>query len=209
MVNRLNVKKRETSTNSELKQLRSSGKIPAVVYGESINNASIAVEEKELIAILKSNPNAIVQMDLPDQGKHPVMLGEMQRDPLTRSILHIDFQQINVKNPIKASVRIDVSGKAKGVEEGGILQTRLNELDIQCLPHLIPSSVTADVSELNIGDSILVSDLQIPAEVEVLSDANEVVVSILVPQKPADDEETEGAEAEKAEVEVIGEKEEA
>lgn len=207
MVNRLNVEKREVSTNSELKQLRASGKIPAVVYGESINNASIAVEQKELIAILKSNPNAIVQMDLPDQGKHPVMLGEMQRDPLSRSILHIDFQQINVKNPIKASVRIDISGTAKGVNEGGILQLRLNELDIECLPHLIPTSITADVSGLNIGDQLLVSDLQIPAEVEILSEASEVVVSILVPQKPVDEDAEDEAEG-TGEVEVIGEKEE-
>lgn len=206
MVNRLNVEKREVSTNSELKQLRASGKIPAVVYGENINNTSIAVEQKELIAILKSNPHAILQMDLPDQGKHPVMLGEMQRDPLNRSILHIDFQQIDVKNPIKSSVRIDVSGTPKGVNEGGILQQRLNELEIQCLPHLIPTSITVDVSELNIGDQLVVSDLQTPGEVEILSDASEVVVSILVPQKPVEDDEAAGEVDGSGEVEVIGEK---
>lgn len=209
MVNGLQVEKREVSTKGQLNQLRTNGKVPAVVYGENIENVSIAVSQKELIGILKTNPNAILQVELPEQGNHPVMIGELQRDPITRSILHVDFQQINVKNPIKASVRLDFTGKAEGVESGGILQTRINEIEVLCLPHLIPTSIGVDVSALSIGDTLLVSDLQIPDDIELTNEPSEVVVTILVPQKELEEgEETAEAEITEADsVEVIGEKE--
>jgi large subunit ribosomal protein L25 len=189
MVNRLKVEERVETTQSGLKELRSKGKIPAMVYGQGIENSSIAVEEKELIALLRSNPNAIVQMDLPGQGNHPVMIAEMQRDSLLRSILHIDFHQINVKDKHKATVYLDVVGTPAGAKEGGILQTQKNELEIECLPQDIPSSIKVDVSQLNVGDSILVSDLDVGSNIEVLSDPKDVIVLVLAPQKELDEEE--------------------
>lgn len=197
MSNQIKLEQRPLSTNAAKKQLRAEGKIPAIVYGADIENATIAVEYKQMFNILRTNPNAVLQMDIPGQGKHPVMIGEIQRDPISRDILHIDFNQINVKNPIKVMVRIDIEGEAAGAREGGVLQVPLTELEIECLPHLIPTGIPVDVSELNIGDSVLVSDLKLPEGVEAVTAPEEVVASVLAPQAEAEDdgEETDAAEA--------------
>lgn len=201
MSNEIKLEQRTLSTNAAKKQLRAEGKIPAVVYGEDIKNATVTVEYKQMFSILRTNPNAVLQMDIPGQGKHPVMIGEIQRDPISRDILHIDFLQINVKNPIKVMVRVDIEGEAAGAREGGVLQVPLTELEVECLPHLIPTGIPVDVSELAIGDSVLVSDLKLPEGVEAVTAPEEVIASVLAPQaevtedEDAADEETDSGEA--------------
>lgn len=200
-MNQMITEARTMSTQSAIKALRSEGKIPAVVYGENIESATISVDQKQVTQILRTNPNAVLQMEVPEQGKHPVMIIDIQREPVTRNIIHLDFQQINVKNAISVQVRIDQIGQAKGVSDGGIVQTVLNELTVSCLPHLIPTSITVDVSELNIGDSLTVADLELPADVEAMTAPEEVVVSVLAPQVTDETEEEEAEDGETAEQE--------
>lgn len=194
MSNQIKLEQRTLLTSAARKQLRAEGKIPAVVYGESIDNATISVDQKQMSNILRTNPNAVLQMEVPEQGKHPVMIGEIQRDPISRDILHIDFLQIDVKNPIKVMVRIDILGEAVGSREGGVLQVPLTELEVECLPHLIPTSIPVDVSELSIGDSVLVSDITMPEGVEASTAAEEVIASVLAPQAEEEEEATDAEE---------------
>lgn len=194
MVNQIETEARTASTQSALRQLRMSGKIPATVYGESVQSTSIIVDERQVTNILRSNPNAVLQMNIPEQGEHPVMISEIQRDPVTRKIIHLDFNQINIKSAITVQVRIDVVGQAIGASSGGVVQTVLNELTVSCLPHHIPTEITVDVSDLDIGDTITVADLKLPAEVEAVTEAEETVVSVLAPQQTETEEAEESDE---------------
>lgn len=194
MVNQIKTESRENSTRFQLRQLRAEGRIPATVYGENINSTSISVDQREVTNILRTNPNAVLQMEIPEQGKHPVMITEIQRDPVTRNIIHLDFHQINVKSKINVQVRIDIVGEAKGVSTGGVVQVVMNEMTVSCLPHNIPTGITVDVSDLDIGDTITVAEIAMPEEVEAVSEADEVVVSVLAPQVE-EDAEDDAAEA--------------
>ncbi len=200
--------KREQATRGELRQLRLQGKIPGVIYGKQIKeNAAISVDGKELQALLRSHPNAIIDVSVASGGKKSVMVADVQRDPLSRQVLHVDFHQINMNENVKANVRVATEGDSQGVREGGILQMILHELEIQCLPSSIPDAITVDVGSLLVGESLLVHDIKLPEGIEVLTDSEQVVVTILAPQKELTEEEAEAAAVESAEAEARSEEE--
>jgi large subunit ribosomal protein L25 len=183
MVIQLKAEPRDENTKAALNELRATGKVPGVVYGKKIETTLISVEKKELLALLRSNPNAIVEMIVPEIGTQPVMIQDIQRDKLYRNLLHIDFQQISMNEPIKATVRLEMTGEPQSLKQGGILQVQLHEIEIKCLPADLPSSISVDLTELNLGDTLLVSDLPLGSGVEARTDLNEVVATILAPQK--------------------------
>lgn len=198
----MNADQRTGTTKGELRQLRLQGKIPGVIYGKQItDSAQVIVDGKELQALLRSHPNAVLEINIPSHGKTSVMISEIQRDSLSRQVLHVDFHQINMNENVRANVRFHTEGDSQGVREGGILQLILHELEVQCLPGNIPDAITIDISSLEIGGSLLVSDLQLPKGVEVLADPEQVVVTILAPQKELTEEEAENAAVEAIEAE--------
>ncbi|NHN35080.1 50S ribosomal protein L25 [Paenibacillus agricola] len=183
MVLALKAEARKGATKSERKGLRSNGKIPGVIYGSKMSSKPIAVDEKELLNLLRKSPNAIIQLEVPDFGKQPVMINEVQRHAISRSVLHVDFHQINMNEPVTAMVRLDFLGEAAGVQAGGILQVQLHEISVRCLPDDLPSSIEVDVSELEVGSNMLVSELKVSSKIEIKTDENDVLVTILAPQK--------------------------
>lgn len=193
MVATLKAESRDGMTKSEVKKLRAEGKVPAVVYGKKVGARSIFVDAKELLALLKANPNAVMEMDIPGTGKHPVMIHGIQRDKVSRDWLHVDFRQVNMDEPVCTSVPLEFVGEPTGVKEGGMMQVQLHELEIRCLPHLIPSAVHVDVSGLELGDTLLVQDIALPDGIEMKSDPEAVVVTLLAPQKGADESAAETA----------------
>lgn len=196
----LKADERTVGTQGQLNKLRQQGIIPGVVYGKQLEKPQpIKVDEKELLSLLRSHPHALLEIEVPGIGKQPVMLTEVQRDPLTRSVVHIDLHQINMNETVKTPVRIEVIGEAQGVKEGGILQLMIHELEVQCLPNEIPEAIEVDVAGLQIGDNLLVSDLKLPKDITTRIDADQVVVTILVPQKDLTEEEAENAAVETAE----------
>ncbi|MEK3884231.1 50S ribosomal protein L25 [Paenibacillus sp. PL2-23] len=198
----MKVEQRAGATKGDLRKLRISGQVPGIVYGRSLQDASqVSVCEKELSALLRSHPNAVLELDVPSAGKHSVMVSDVQRDSLTGKLLHVDFHQINMNEAVKANVRIEAIGDSTGVREGGILSLVLHELEVQCLPSDIPEIVEVDVSELEIGGSLTVSDLQLPQGVEAKSDPQLVVVTVLAPQKELSEAEAEAQDAELQEAE--------
>ncbi|MGO4548739.1 50S ribosomal protein L25 [Paenibacillus sp. 2TAB23] len=199
---------RTVATKGELRQLRLQGKIPGVIYGKQLDQAAqVAVDGKELQALLRSQPNAVLEINIPSHGKTSVMISEIQRDSLSRQVLHVDFHQINMNENVRANVRIQAEGDSQGVREGGILQIILHELEVQCLPGSIPDAVAVDISALEVGGSLLVSDLSLPKGVEALADPEQVVVTILAPQKELTEEEAENAAVEAAEADARSEEE--
>jgi len=188
----LQVQSREETSKGGLKKIRASGQVPGVVYGKGLEAPSrISVEGKKLTELLRSNPYAVIELDIPGAGKQSAMLSELQRDPISRQVTHVDFRSIDLNEKISTSARLDFVGVSPGEKEGGMLQTVLHEIDIECYPKDIPAAIEADVGSLGMGEHLTIGQLKLPAGVVALQDPDTVVVAVLAPQKERSEEELE------------------
>lgn len=179
---------RETKPKSRLRQIRQAGQVPAVVYGKDLDNLNVSVDAIEMEKILRDEGNyAVLELDVEGDQSHQVMVYEVQKDPIKGILQHIDFKMIRMDEPVDSEVNIEVTGEAPGVAEGGVLQQTLRTLEIRCLPAKRPEAIYCEIDALNIGDSVSVADLKIPEDIEVLTNPEETVVSIVPPaQEEAD-----------------------
>ena len=171
---------------SERNRLRREGKVPGIVYGKRLTDTAVAVEAKTLHAILHRNPHGIYEMDVPGQGKFPVMIREVQRDALSQNVLHVDFHQIDLDEPVRTAVALEFTGEPPALREGGVLTVFLDEVEVRCLPRHLPSSITVDISGMRMGDSVSAGDLRLPPEVELVTDPDVALATILEPQRAAE-----------------------
>ncbi len=173
---------REKTGKGSSGRLRRRGYIPAILYGGKEKAQSLIVNTKDLERALSSEAgeNVIISLKVGDKTR-TVIVKDLQTDPVREDLLHVDLCQISLRERLKASVPIEVRGEAPGVKEGGILQHRLREIEVECLPTEIPESISVDVSELGIGDSLHVKDLRVIGDIEILADGEESVVSIVPP----------------------------
>lgn len=174
---------RMTTTKSELRQLRANGKIPGVVFGPQVGSIPIIINEKELHPILSRQAHSILQMEVPGQGRHSVMISEVQRDAIVNKLLHVDFHQFNMNEEIRTSVPIEFEGTAAGVKAGGIKTVISDTVEVKCLPKHLPSSIRADITALEVGDNLSVAELELPEQVALVTDPKEVLLSITGIQK--------------------------
>ncbi len=204
----LKVKERQSFGSSESRRLRQSGWIPGVLYGGGNSSVPLAVEAKSLKKALgREGGSAIISLTFEGKKKeHPVILKEYQNDPVGRGLLHVDFMEVRMDQPVEATVRLELVGSAAGVREGGVLDHSLRELHIRCLPGDIPEGVHYDVEQMQIGDSVKVGDIPIPPRVEILNDPDSQVASVIPPtivkeEAAAEEAEEEAAAEEGAEAE--------
>ena len=204
----LAVEKRSTTGKNEARRSRVGGRIPAVVYGAGKPNVSISVDRKALSDVFRegAGENAIFLLKLAgsDQSRH-AMIREMQRDPVSRKPLHIDFVRVLMDVKITINVPIEIVGVAKGVKtDQGILDVVTREIEIECLPGNIPAHLPVDVAELAIGDAIRVAELKVPDGVTIVDNPEKVVVHVTHPTREEEPvaAAAEGA-AEPAEPEVL------
>jgi len=166
---------------SETKKLRRDGGVPATVYGRGEESVSLAIQAEEFADLLKTPGGRLSLINLNVDGKgskvHPVMIQEIQRDPITSKVLHVDFHRVRMDEPVHASVPVILLGEAPGTREGGILEQVTRELDVRALPDHIPTHIDVDVSHLEFGDNIIVRDVQVPEDVEVLGPLPDIVVA--------------------------------
>lgn len=182
------------------RQSRMAGNIPGVVYGPEIDPYSVEVNERDLRAAVKeASTSAIFDLSI-DGSVTKVVIRDIQRDPVTSKVTHLDFHAISMNRPLHITVPIHFIGTAIGVKsDSGILQTIIRELNISCLPKDIPDSVDIDVSELAVGDSIHVSELEVP-NAKILTEGRRTVVVVAAPTvvtetvSTAEGEELEGEE---------------
>ena len=200
-----------TAVRHGVKALRRSGKVPAVVYGNKIAPTHIQLDAHEVTTVLRhAGRNRLITLVIGDGvGSKMVLPREVQRDPIKRTIKHIDFYEVSMTEKITAEVRIICVGEPADVKSGaGVLLQEMNALDIRCLPGDLIDSVTVDVSGLAIDGVVRVRDIAVPPGIEVMDEPNEEVVRVtrFVEAK----EEEEAAPVEAPEVEVIekGKKEE-
>ncbi|MDQ0086888.1 large subunit ribosomal protein L25 [Paenibacillus anaericanus] len=178
MSNSIKLNERVNLSKSQINSLRKQGQVPAIVYGRDIGSISVLVSGKELLSTIKQNPRAILNADIIGKGNRPVLIQNIQRDPLTHKIVHVDFHQLNMNESMDSKVTIHFSGDPVGVKEGGILQVELYEVMVRCMPDNLLSAFEVDISKLGIGDQLLVSDLSFHKGIEVLSDPSELLVKI-------------------------------
>jgi large subunit ribosomal protein L25 len=210
----LEAEQREKSGKGVARALRRAGRIPAVLYGDG-KSSLLSVSPGDLVKILKSESGENALINLKIQGGKTVeartaILRDFQKDPITGTILHADLFEINMNKPIRVRVPILVTGEqSEGVKEGGVLQHNLREVEIECLPSMIPDHLNVDATHLKIGESIHVRDLQVQEGVRVLEDRDLAIVSVAAPMSEAKLEEIlAGAPAETKEPELIGKKKE-
>lgn len=170
-------------TNSN-RRLRLSGQIPAVVYGGAgKDSVPIHVDRKRLIELLKQGggENAVFLLKLASSGQERhAMIRDMQLDPITRAIVHLDFQRVVMTEKVRVQVAIELTGTAFGVKtEGGVLDFSHREVHLECLPGDIPKTLKLDVSELHLGQHLSVADLQLPENVTLLDEPERVLVSVM------------------------------
>ncbi|WP_428103772.1 50S ribosomal protein L25/general stress protein Ctc [Candidatus Palauibacter sp.] len=204
---KLTARTRSTSGKGAARQLRRSGQLPAVVYGRRDETESLALDTHELSRLLSKIHAATTVIDLEVDGgePRPVLIREIQRHPYRPQLLHVDFFEIRADVKIRVPVPVHLVETPAGVEMGGMLQFLRHELEVECLPNEIPSGFEVDVSALEIGDSLHVSDVD-AGGVEILEDET-VTICTVVP--PALEEEEEVDEELDEEVEVEGEEAEA
>lgn len=164
------------------RRTRVTGRIPGVMYGPDVSPTPISVDEKEFRSAVKAAGGTSTVFNLNIDGKESkVILRELQRDPVSSKVLHIDFHAISMNKPIHISVPIHFMGLSEGVKnEGGIMQTTMRELEVSCLPSNIPEHFEIDVTNLRIGESIHVRDVSIP-NAEIISEEQRTIVVISAP----------------------------
>jgi large subunit ribosomal protein L25 len=197
---------------NEARRLRVRGLAPAIVYGAGREPVPVAISPKEVNQILRSatGSNTIFTLDIPGQENTPVMVVDVQNDPVKGNVLHLDLKRIDVNKHIRVRVPVRTHGDPKGVKvQGGLLELITREVEIDCLPDDIPSEFAVDVSELMIGQSVRAADLPLTGSVKLLSPPDSVIAHVIAlrAESPAG---TEAAAAPAAEPEVIkkGKKEE-
>lgn len=199
----LKAEKRSTTGKGAARSLRRSGKVPAVLYGADAKSMCLSVKAVEIEMLLKNakSRQQLINVDFGEGAPKPTMIKEMQRNPLKGDFLHLDFYEVAMDRKIRAYVPIIVKGKCIGVEMGGLLQIIRRELEVLCYPSEIPESIVLDITDLDVGDSIHVEDIQLEGDIEIPADVNFTVITVLAPKKEAvevSEEEEEGAEEEAA-----------
>ena len=191
---------REETGKGPNRQLRRSGKIPAVLYGHKNEAVALAVDPKDIFKILHSDAgeNTIFGLNVPGRERLNCLIKEYQLEPISHSLLHADFYEVAMDETLEVRVPLETEGEAYGVKtEGGLMDIVHRELHVECLPGDIPESIVVQVTNLKIGDVIRVRDIVISDKVKILDDPETVVVAIEHPR----------AEEEVAPVAVEGEAE--
>jgi len=194
---------------SVAKKLRAAGRVPAIYYGRGEQPIALTMNAKEIETLIHGASGANVIVDLLVSGAaaadRKALIREIQRDPVVGNILHLDLQHISLTERITVEVPIELIGTPTGVKDGGgILEHLLREVEIECLPTDIPTHLEADVSLLNIGDSLHVSDLK-AERVTILTQADRAIATVVPPTVL---EEVAPAEAAVAEPELVTDKKE-
>ena len=185
---------------------RAAGNIPSIIYGhgETPVPVNISARELELALLQHKGGNVIVNLAL-NPGEYTALIRDVQYDPITHNILHLDFQHISLTETVQVKVNIPLVGIAVGVKDaGGVLEHITREVEVRCLPTAIPPSLDLDVSKLAVGESLHIRDLKAEG-ITIISDPDTTVATVVAPtvqeDKPAGD-----AAAVAAEPEVVGAK---
>jgi large subunit ribosomal protein L25 len=184
-----------------VRRLRKDGLVPGVLYGKGHARA-IVVGERDLRAALtgRSGLHAIIDVVIEGQTTpHHAVLKDFQRHPIRGTLTHIDFHEVRLDRPIQATVNVQFVGESPGAKQGGVVQQVTRELRVEALPTGIPEHIEADISALEVGDTVRVADLEAIEGVAFLDDPETVLANCSIPRGIIELEEAEAAEGEEGE----------
>jgi large subunit ribosomal protein L25 len=190
----LNAKPRETKGKGAARKLRAANAIPAIVYGAKKDPMMLSLDTVEFVKIIRDNGSTGLFFNLKIEGgiEKAVMLKEMQMDAFSLNYMHVDLHEVDMDQTVSVSVPVETSGVCPGVKnDGGMIQIIRRELDVICKPSDMPESIVLDISELNIGDSIHVEDIDLGGAVDIPHEVNFTVITIVPPTSDTDDVEEE------------------
>jgi large subunit ribosomal protein L25 len=199
---KLNVNSRDAAGSRAVRRLRRSGRVPGVLYGGGEEPVGFDADERELRHALAGS-GAVLDLSVDGRKPTPVVLKEAQRHPVRGETVHVDLLRVNLNEAIHAVVPLELTGvdDAPGVKEGGVLEQITRELNVEALPTAIPESIVHDVTEMQIGETILLGALVAPEGVTLLDDLEETVLATLSPPRL----QSEADEEIEAETELVGE----
>lgn len=178
------------------RRLRASGVIPGIVYSKGSPAQPVKIKRDELVKFLRARQAGMMEIGLPGGATRLVLLQQVQRSPLTGEVLHVDFRQVSLQEPVRTQVPVVVTGEEELLKSQAVLQHQLREVEVESLPQDLPDEVKVDVSQLSIGDQVRAGDLKLPAGVSLLTDADEIVLLLLAPKPTAEEVPSEAPEEE-------------
>lgn len=183
----IEAQKREKTGKSGNRKLRENGRVPAVLYGRDLESVNLQVNRRDIRALLKEGAlkNVLVNLELEGESEsRPVLIKDADIHPVKSELLHVDFHQVSPEEEVQVEVPIELVGESVGVEqEDGIIDQPLRVLEVSCEANNIPASVEVDITEMEIGDVIFVSDIKTDSGVEMLTNKSRTVLSIQPPEE--------------------------
>jgi len=187
----LQAQERDTRGKNAARRLRASGMTPAVLYGEGNEaggSTALAIPTKLVDYTLHHfGDNALYNIEI-DGDTSTARVVDAQRDPVSGLLVHVDFAPVNMRERIEITVPLTVTGEAPGVDEGGVLQQVAYEIQVESLPGDIPQEITLDVSNLGMNENLTLGDLTLPENVALLSEPEEVAVTVTSPTEISEEE---------------------
>lgn len=184
----LKVQARTDSGTVAAKALRKTGQVPAVIYGRHQKPQSLQLSARDIKAALAhaTGEHLLVDLEIANGENTLALIQDVQHHAVKQDVLHVDFLALKADETMHTTVPVESFGEALGVKNGGILDHPLRSIEVECLPKDLPDTLTIDVAALNIGDSVHVKDLPIPAGVTVLTDGDVIVFHVVAPTVEAE-----------------------
>lgn len=207
----IQVRTREETGKNSNRRLRAAGQIPAILYGAGHETVPIQLDGKTIHELFRGgateNTIFLLKRVESDQQRH-ARIREMQVDPISREIVHIDFQRVLMDQVIRVTVPVRPVGSPKGVrDEGGVMDQVTREVEVECLPGDIPDAIEVEVEDLAIGDHVEAGELRVPEGVTLLEEPDRLIVSVAyaarIEEPEVEEEVEELLEAEREEPELI------
>ncbi len=185
-MNTLNSEVRSHVGKNTSHRVREEGYVPSVIYGKDMNTLPVKLEKKDVEVLMRSgDTNSLVTLNIGGEA-YTALIKEIQVNPITKEVIHIDFQKVAHDQKIIAKVPIVLSGK-QHIERGNVtLQQQMKEVEVQCLAGSIPKKFEFDISSFKPGDTLKVADMEYGAEFHIVHDPNTIIASVTVGQSIAD-----------------------
>jgi large subunit ribosomal protein L25 len=180
--NELNVELREGTGKGICRRLRSAGMVPGIIYGKGFNPTAVSINLRELSKTIETAGGESSLITLAGEASLKgavVIISDMLLDPIKGTPRHVDLHKLNMDEKVRVEVKVKLVGTAKGVKDGGLLDFVKHTVEIECLPAFIPAHIDVDVTELTLGHSIHLSEIQLPANVKLIDDPKASIVSVL------------------------------
>lgn len=166
---------------SELRNLRRSGRLPGNIMGKNEASRMIHLSTVEFQRWLKQGASGFIDLQMEQGGSVTVLLEELQRDPVSRDLLHADFQLVQSGEVLRTKIPVKFTGTPKATKQGGIVQVQSAFIEVEALPKYLPQSLEYAIDDMDIGESVLVEDIALPPEVTLVSGSSECLVSVVKP----------------------------